>query len=300
MPLPGSLAQKVHRQAAAAVGRVLAADASKQNGASIKRLALAPSNVAKRATFALICETLKYLGVIKEVWNSSDILKRNKKVKPELAYVLLYDLLFGEGLSPHGDAERVIFACKSTLKATLARLMVKRQVADVRDLLPETAKQTAPTLRHLRVNTLKISVDEALTQLRSHPSTCEVKRDDLLPEVLVLPSGTDVHNHPMVKKGSLILQGKASCLPARSLQPDPSWTVLDACAAPGNKTTHLAAMMNGKGCVMACDADARRLKRLKEAVELAGAKNVRVIHQDFLKIDRTDPSFKKGFPVLSS
>ena len=36
------------------------------------------------------------------------------------------------------------------------------------------------------------------------------------------------------------LQSKSSCMPAHALNPEPGWTVLDACAAPGNKTTHLA------------------------------------------------------------
>jgi hypothetical protein len=40
-----------------------------------------------------------------------------------------------------------------------------------------------------------------------------------------------------------VLQGKSSCMPAAALDPCPGWTVVDCCAAPGNKTTHLAARM---------------------------------------------------------
>ncbi len=52
-------------------------------------------------------------------------------------------------------------------------------------------------------------------------------------------------------------------MPAHALNPEPGWTVVDACAAPGNKTTHVAARMQGKGRVLAFDKDAKRLKRLQ-------------------------------------
>ncbi len=39
---------------------------------------------------------------------------------------------------------------------------------------------------------------------------------------------------------AVVAQSKASCMPAKALQPKPGWTVLDCCAAPGNKTTHVA------------------------------------------------------------
>jgi hypothetical protein len=43
-----------------------------------------------------------------------------------------------------------------------------------------------------------------------------------------------------VEQGALLLQSRASCMPAHALRPEPGWQVIDACAAPGNKTTHLA------------------------------------------------------------
>jgi hypothetical protein len=59
-------------------------------------------------------------------------------------------------------------------------------------------------------------------------------------DLLILPPGTDLHKHPLVLSGGLVLQGKGSCMPAAALAPEPHWEVIDACAAPGNKTTHLA------------------------------------------------------------
>ena len=50
--------------------------------------------------------------------------------------------------------------------------------------------------------------------------------------------------------------------------------VLDACAAPGNKTVHLAALMRGKGKVIACELNKERIKRLEETVRLSGAHSI--------------------------
>lgn len=50
--------------------------------------------------------------------------------------------------------------------------------------------------------------------------------------------------------------------------------VLDACAAPGNKTVHLAALMRGNGKVIACELNKERIKRLEDAVRLSGAHSI--------------------------
>lgn len=50
--------------------------------------------------------------------------------------------------------------------------------------------------------------------------------------------------------------------------------VLDACAAPGNKTVHLAALMQGKGKIIACELHKERVQRLEETIKLAGAASI--------------------------
>lgn len=53
--------------------------------------------------------------------------------------------------------------------------------------------------------------------------------------------------------------------------------VIDACAAPGNKTVHLAALMKENGKIIACELNKERVKRLKDTVELAGATSILLI-----------------------
>jgi putative methyltransferase len=169
--------------------------------------------------------------------------------------------------------------------------------SSVQELLPAhvTASEAAAARqpRCVRVNTLRTTVADALSHLRgSEPGGgAEVRLDEVLPDVLLLPPGTDMHSHPLVTAGALILQTRGSCMAAHALAPRPGWRVVDACAAPGNKTTHVAALMRGIGSVYAFDADPTRLQRLRTAVQLAGAaKVVTACRADFLSLDpRAEP-----------
>ncbi|KAH3793061.1 hypothetical protein DPMN_146563 [Dreissena polymorpha] len=82
-----------------------------------------------------------------------------------------------------------------------------------------------------------------------HNVLMTVIEDPHIRNVLMFPPGTDLHIQPLYMSGSIILQDKASCFPAHVLSPLPGSMLIDCCAAPGNKTTHLAAILNNKGSV---------------------------------------------------
>lgn len=282
-PRKESTLQVVRRQAARVLHTILQGDATRHATASIKSLIYQPSIRNKKATMALTCQTLKYLPIIKEVLENSGLLKSKSKVHTELLYVTTFELLFGKELVASGGVEDFVLSRKNSLRAALARMLVKRNVLRAEDLLPATEGDAGSAkLRYVRVNTLKMAVEDALEALRKH---FKVEEDDVVPGLLTVPAGTDLHAHSLVSNGSLILQGKASCIPALALAPEADWVVLDACAAPGNKTVQLAALMEGKGKIIACEVNEKRIRRLHETVKLAGASNVKVWHQDFLKLD---------------
>ncbi|KAK9273594.1 hypothetical protein L1049_018404 [Liquidambar formosana] len=85
---------------------------------------------------------------------------------------------------------------------------------------------------------------------------------------------------------------------AVALGPKPGWEVLDACAAPGNKTVHLAAFMRGNGKIIACELNKQRVKRLEDTIRLSGASNVEVLHEDFLNLNPEDPLYSKVRAIL--
>eukprot|EP00884_Botryococcus_braunii_P014831 jgi/Botrbrau1/23349/Bobra.0051s0008.1 len=208
----------------------------------------------------------------------------------------VYEVLFGQGCKPTGPAERAVLSIKEELQQHLQRLVEQAGVSSARELLPETLA-VPPPLRSVRVNLLKWSVSEALSWLRKPPrpyhdlSRQDVQQDTMLEDVLLFPAGTDLHNHPLVKDSRLILQSRASCMPAHALSPRPGWAVLDACAAPGNKTTHLAAMVGLQGRVLAFDKDPKRLELLKRNALAAGATNIEANVADFLSLDLGDPKY---------
>ncbi|EOY29989.1 S-adenosyl-L-methionine-dependent methyltransferases superfamily protein [Theobroma cacao] len=283
------------REAAKVLRSVLQGDARRRAVGSIKSLVYSPSVKNKKATFALVCQTLKHLPIIKDVLEAANVLNSRWKRQEELVYIITYDILFGQEISFVGDAEKFLVQRKVSLQSVLAQLLVRKKVKRIEDLiyLYQTPDVSKP--RYVRVNTLKMGVDSALIELGKQYM---VQKDDLVPDLLKLPPKCDLHDHPLVMNGSVLMQGKASSMVAAALGPEPGWEVLDACAAPGNKTVHLAALMRGKGRVIACELNKERIKRLEDIVRLSGAHNVEVLHGDFLSLDPKDPLYSKVCAIL--
>ncbi|CAM6099432.1 unnamed protein product [Calypogeia fissa] len=291
------LQRAIRRQVAQILRKVVHGDERRASQASIKSLIYEPSIVAKKATLALTCRCLKYLPVLKEIVAATDLLSGKKKVPAELIYVITCDMLFGQEVFSSGVLEAAVLKRKSSLQAALSRLLVKKQVKSVEDLVGTDLPNTEAKIpRYVRVNTLKINFEEALKNLQKN--ALSVRKDDIIPDLLVMPSGTDLHEHPLVLDGSLLLQGKASCMPAYVLAPKVGWEVVDACAAPGNKTVHLSALLQGSGKIYACEKNSKRVHRLRETVKLTGANNVEIRNEDFLGLIPGKPPFSKVQAIL--
>lgn len=92
----------------------------------------------------------------------------------------------------------------------------------------------------------------------------------------------------LVQEGKFLLQDKASCLPSYLLDPPHKSTVLDMCAAPGTKTTHLAAIMKNKGKVYAVEMSTKRFSTLVEMAQGTNATIIQPINKDVLEIQDSD------------
>ncbi|KAI4379631.1 hypothetical protein MLD38_005905 [Melastoma candidum] len=281
------------REAAKVLRSVLQGDSRRRAVGSIKSLVYSPSVRNKKATFALVCQTLKYLPVIKAVLEDSRVLISKWKRKEELVYIVTYDVLFGQAHCPADDVEKFVLRNKKALQAALHSLLRKKKVKSVDDLTLVHRISDVTKPRYVRVNTLKIDVESAVLELGK-----QTMKDSLLPDLLVLPPATDLHDHPLVLDGSIFLQGKASSMVAAALNPDPDWLVLDACSAPGNKTVHLAALMKDRGRIIACELDKKRVDRLKETIRLSGATSVQALHGDFLSVNPNDPPYSEVRAIL--
>jgi 16S rRNA (cytosine967-C5)-methyltransferase len=123
----------------------------------------------------------------------------------------------------------------------------------------------------LRVNTL---LTDATTLASELPVATHA--DPGLPEALVLEGPFDAHNSPAWRAGAFLAQSRAAMRVARVLDPQPGERVLDLCAAPGGKSTHLAALMQGEGEVVAVERNTRRAGALTRTAQRLHASNVRV------------------------
>jgi 16S rRNA (cytosine967-C5)-methyltransferase len=126
----------------------------------------------------------------------------------------------------------------------------------------------------LRANTLVTDASTLARELARQ--SVATRADAMLDEALVLDGPFDAFDSPLWRDGAFVAQSRAAMLVSRALAPVAGERVLDLCAAPGGKTTHLAALMAGGGEVLAVEANARRAEALRESARRLHAGNVRV------------------------
>jgi 16S rRNA (cytosine967-C5)-methyltransferase len=153
------------------------------------------------------------------------------------------------------------------------------------------ASSTVPSLT-LRVNVNRVTRDEFLERLRqagvtAHPTTVS-------PVGVVLERGQDVTSLPGFQAGEFYVEDEAAQLIPPILDPQPGETVLDACAAPGGKTTHLAELMGGRGTIYAVDRKTSRMDLLRENCGRLGIQSIVPIVGDVRKPSEWSEMIARG------
>jgi 16S rRNA (cytosine967-C5)-methyltransferase len=133
----------------------------------------------------------------------------------------------------------------------------------------------------LRVNTLCADPATIAPELGAPTHT-----DPELSEALVLDGPFDVHRSQAWIGGAIIAQSRAAMLVARTLDPQPGERVLDLCAAPGGKSTHLAALMGGQGEVLAVERNPARAKVL--------GNTARRLHAHVVRVELSDAALERA------
>jgi NOL1/NOP2/sun family putative RNA methylase len=150
---------------------------------------------------------------------------------------------------------------------------------------------SSPAASGLRANTLKISPRDLADRLPYELWPVPWCPDGFrLPEDLV-PGQPSPGRHPYHAAGLYYLQEPSAMAVAELLDPQPGERILDLCAAPGGKSTHLAARMNGKGLLVANDTHPKRVWELAENLERWGARNVAVINENPARLAERLPGF---------
>lgn len=133
----------------------------------------------------------------------------------------------------------------------------------------------------VRANRLKGSPKELIDLFRR--TGIEALEAPWSPQGVILQSRSPVSRLPGFDAGRFQVQSEASQLVAYLLGPQPGERILDACAAPGGKTTHIAELMGDDGEVTATDKSDAGLKMITENVARLGLRAVKTIAADFEK-----------------
>lgn len=137
----------------------------------------------------------------------------------------------------------------------------------------------------IRVNTIKTNIEEVKIKLTEE--NIEYKTVLWGKDALILNNITekDIRDLEIYKKGEIYLQSLSSMLPPIILNPKQDTDILDMCAAPGGKTTQMAALSSNKAHITACEMNHIRLERLKYNIEKQGATCIYVMQKDARTID---------------
>jgi putative methyltransferase len=265
------------------------------------------SNFKNTAVFALATETLRFHGVLEEVVRRAGVLadKEAKKTDRHLLLVLVYELLLGEAagdIKGGGGAKGFVMRHRARLVAELARLKVQRGAASNEELLPPAVALAC--FARLNRAVCSLGQEEAAAMVgRELGLACggaidpgrDWERlvatqathfywDAHVPDLLVFGPAASLGRSGLVEKGIVVLQQKASCFPAWLVCRDLAVTVaVDACAAPGNKTAQLAALLGPRGRVWATEKDPQRSELLRQRLaQLGCAERVTCEAADFL------------------
>lgn len=281
-----------------------------EKGKSLKSYCASLTNLRK-SEYALALQTFKYLKTLKEILEKSGLSPETLDVEESMLYVMLYDLLMGKGkIQGGGQVKKIIMEHKDEL--IQAKTEIMKNTNQIEDLLSDNMKQASTLPIYVRINQFLVAPEEAFEYLDSKYTN--IQRDELITSLIELPASTKgLSQDPWVKDGKLIIQDKASCFPAQILfnhwkESAKKGDCIDACAAPGNKTSHLASLIGTsdldtygkkKHTVFAFDKSKERAEIIKSRIKLFGIeKLITVENKDFFFIEKEDGHYSNVKYIL--
>jgi 16S rRNA (cytosine967-C5)-methyltransferase len=162
--------------------------------------------------------------------------------------------------------------------------------AEFAEALMKANNETPPLT--VRINRLKSDAGNVKAQLAQDGIESELCENNAY--ALTIHSGQDsmIQNWPAYQTGLLYVQDLASMLVADVVDPKPGERILDLCAAPGSKTTHMAEKMNNQGWISARDVSDKKLEKIKQNAKRLG---LEIIHPQAADGLIFDPEASKAY-----
>jgi putative methyltransferase len=273
-------------------------------------------NKVGKTDYALAVETLKYVSVIKQIFDKAEISAESLDVNYGVLFVMAYELLFGKKKIRGGGAvKRAATSVLPAMQDALSSILKDSNESNAANLIPTEVRQSCALPKYIRINLLKGTYTECVNEIMSQFPSC--RPDDMIPNLLVLPADTrGLGEHKLVTESRIIIQDKASCMPSQILfdawlEAGIGCDFIDACAAPGNKTSHLASLIHQARLdhksnaviktskVFAFDKSPTRCELLRSRIKAAGADTiVAVTNHDFLTTDFHSEAFANVKSIL--
>lgn len=156
------------------------------------------------------------------------------------------------------------------------QLVIEYGEVEAKSILVASNKEATVSLR---ANTLVMKREEVIKWLTK--AGVEAKLSAVAPDGILLSKRINVMEHAEFRKGGFEIQDEASQLvaPFGDIHSN-RLRILDACAGAGGKTLHFAALLGGKGEIVATDVDPFKLDEMKKRVKRSTAQNIRIVYPD--------------------
>ena len=169
-----------------------------------------------------------------------------------------------EEMSQIKEPTQRIMLTSSTPKWIIEELLKEKAIQDVEEICKNSNQK--PSLS-IRVNTLKTTKENLIKELKK--LQIEVKQG-ILEDFLIVEKVKQIENLEIFKQGWCTIQDESAGLAALVLEPREGERILDACSAPGGKTSYLAQLMKNKGMIEAWDIHPHRTKLVEETAKRLG------------------------------
>ena len=138
---------------------------------------------------------------------------------------------------------------------------------------------------YIRPNSLKTTTQDLAQKLKKDGVEANITPDE---SMIKLKSPQAVTQLPGFAEGLFTIQDITASQAVRILKPQPGWTILDLCAAPGVKTTQLAEATGDSATIIATDIDAERLKKVKENTTRLGINSANIVSYEEIRNSKFD------------